>query len=213
MTRMIALALVVGFAGLAAAQNAEPPASAGAPAMRRPAPHVAPPRGGEQQADLEMVPSRPVPQPPPIVVAPEIAQRGKQLAGAYTCKGVELKGDGSSTPLEAKITIKLALGNAWIVTSMAETKVGGMKFEEYRTYDATAKQWTRIQMASTSAHVVATSLGEKAGVWAWDGTVSSPIGNTTVRDFEQLTGKDLKIWGEAMMSGTWQKVYEATCKR
>src|SRR4051794_20305843 len=39
------------------------------------------------------------PKPAAMPVSPEIAKLGKQLAGTYTCKGVNLRGDGSSTPM------------------------------------------------------------------------------------------------------------------
>lgn len=184
-------------AGLAAADKApmpDPPAAAAPPVMavRRP----------------------PLPPPKPVVAAPspEVAKLGKATAGAYKCKGVSLRGDGSSTPLEASLTIKLELDNAWVHASLAETKAGGLKFDEYRTYDPTAKQWTRIQLASTSGHVVSTSLGEQGGKWTWEGTASSPNGSLQVRDYEQRDAKQLKVWGEALLGGTWQKLYEATCK-
>jgi hypothetical protein len=206
------LALVVVFASsLAAADEVAPPAAT------RPAPRPAngPKVGGLKDPFGEMQPSQPPAPPPPprIVVAPEIAKLGKQVAGSYKCKGVQMRGDGSSTPLAASVTIKLDLDNAWIVVTLAETKAGGVKFEDYRTYDATSKQWTRIQLASTSAHVIAQSLGERDGKWTWEGNAIAPSGSTQVRDYEQITGKDIKVWGEAMLGGSWQKMYEATCKR
>ena len=162
-----------------------------------------------------IAPHRRPPPRPPVVVAPspEIAKLGKAAAGAYKCKGVSLRGDGSSTPLEAALTIKLDLDDAWVHASLVEAKAGGVKFDDYRTYDATAKQWTRIQLTSTSGHVVSTSLGEQGGKWTWEGTASSPNGTMQVRDYEQRDAKQLKVWGEALLGGTWQKLYEATCKQ
>jgi len=221
--------VLVAFTNLALAEEAAPPPAKGSAAVPgggagRAAPVVAPtpPRQAPRPrhipddvkdpfGDIAPGPSRP--PPPKPTAAPEIAKLGKQLAGSYRCKGVSMVGDGSSMPLEATLKIEVALDGAWIVAAMAEVKAGGVKFEDYRTYDATAKQWTRLVMSSSSAHSAETSLGEKDGKWAWEGSQTAPTGTTQVRDYEQLSGKQIKVWGEALLSGTWQKSYEATCKR
>ncbi len=170
-----------------------------------------PPASGEPAGILAQPPaSRPAPPPTPPV-APEIGKLGKQIAGTYKCKGVALRADGSSTPLTGTVTAKLDLDNAWIQTSLVEDN--GIKMVEYRTYDGVAKQWTRLQMASTTAHVVSTSLGEQNGKWTWEGTATSPQGTTQLRDHEQRDGKQLELWGEALLGGSWQKQYQVTCKR
>jgi hypothetical protein len=211
MIHRLTLASLLVLTGVASAEVAAPPppaagsAAAGAPAVERRAPKH---DMIDPQADLPPPPKSRVPAP--IVASPEIAKLGKQLAGTYKCKGVSLKGDGSSTPLEASYTLKLALDNAWLMGTFTG---GGMKFEDYRTFDATAKQWTRIAMHGTSAHIIESTLGEKDGKWTWEGNQIAPTGTTQVRDFEQASGKQIKVWGEALLGGTWQKVYEATCKR
>jgi len=212
------LLVFTGFTGLASADEVAPPpapsrpASAGAPAVVRPPPQDPKPRQRKMESapDMDEPALQPRPIQPPLVAAPEVAKLGKALAGAYKCKGVSLKGDGSSTPLEGTYTLKLALDNAWLMGSFAG---GGMKFEDYRTFDATAKQWTRIALHGTSAHVIESTLGEKDGKWTWEGTQIAPTGTTQIRDFEQASGKQIKVWGEALLGGTWQKMYEATCKR
>ena len=213
----LAVTLLVGLVQVASADEARPP-PATPPASQPPAQGPRPQRKVDGLKDpfgarADVAPIRPTPPPPRIVVAADIAKLGKTLAGTYKCKGVSMRGDGSSVPLEAGLVIKLDLDGAWIVESLTETKAGGIKFEDYRTYDATAKQWTKIQLASTSGHVIATSIGEKDGKWTWEGTASSPNGTMQVRDYEQLATKQIKVWGEALLSGAWQKVYEATCKR
>jgi hypothetical protein len=118
--------------------------------------------------------------------------------------------------MQASLTIKLDLDKAWIQLSLVEQgKAAGfaIKWTEYRTFDPTAKQWTRIQLANTTGHVISTSLGEKSGQWMWEGTATSPEGTMQVRDYEQRDAKQTKIWGEALLGGSWQKDYEATCKK
>jgi hypothetical protein len=175
----------------------------------------------EKAADMEPPPQagarapRPMPLPPqPPKPAPEIAKLGKDSAGAYKCKGVQLRRDGSSTPMQATLTIELALDGAWVQASLAETgKPNPLKFVQYTTYDGVAKQWTRIQLASTSGYVVSTSPGEKSGQWSWEGTATSPLGTLQLRDHEQYGANQLKVWGEGLLGGSWQKLYEVTCAR
>jgi hypothetical protein len=149
------------------------------------------------------------PQPPPA----EVGELAKQLVGAYACKGVQLATDGSSSPLVAKLAVKLALDGAWIESSLVETKAGGIKLDDYRTYDGVAKQWTRIQLASTTGHAISTSLGERGGMWTWEGTSTSPHDTLQLRDYEQLGDRQIKLSGEAMLGGAWQKLYDVTCIR
>ena len=160
---------------------------------------------------IQVPPTRPKPPQPFAHPAPETAQLGKRLAGTYRCKGVVLGGDGSSVPRQAKLMIELALDDGWIAARFVDAR--GPRVDEFRTFDGVAKQWTRIQLASTSAHVMTTSLGEQNGAWTWEGVELSPAGTTSVRDHEQITGTQIKLWGEALRSGTWQKSYETTCAR
>jgi len=159
-------------------------------------------------------PGQPQPRPPqPVKPAIEVANLGKTLAGAWKCKGVTLHANGSSTPLQATYTTKLDVGTAWLATTIVELGASSPRAMQYRTYDAIAKQWTRVEVAATSGYTVATTLGEKAGAWVWTGTETSPTGTLQVRETEQVTGKGLKLWGEAMLSGSWQKLYEVTCTK
>ena len=140
----------------------------------------------------------------------EIAKQGKLLAGSYTCKGNTMIGGGASTPMQSTLVVKLDLDNAWIAGAWTEK---ANKLLDYRTFDDVSKQWTRVQLVSDGSHSMLTSLGEKAGEWAWEGVASSSRGSVTVRHHEAQNGKELKIWGEEQLGGTWQKSYEATCKR
>jgi hypothetical protein len=187
------LAVVIALAGTAYADKAAP--------VQAPAP-------------MSQPPLPPPPQPPPEPVKPaEVAAVAKQVAGNYACKGVTFVGNGASTPLAAKLSIKLALGGAWLEASLVENRAGGMSFEDYRTFDSVAQQWTRLQLASTTGHVMSTSLGDKSGTWTWEGTATAPSGTMQVRDYEQMGDRQLKLWGEALLGGSWQKLYELTCKR
>ena len=190
MHRLLVLAAVTGTAY---ADKAEaPPVPAQAPVASRRLPPPPPPP--------------PPPTPPPV----EVTTLAKQVAGTYACKGVMFVGNGASMPLSAKLSIKTALGGTWLAESLDG---GGFSVDDYRTFDAVAKQWTRIQMTSTSGHAVSTSLGDTNGSWTWDGTQSSPRGTQQVRDHEEVGNRQLTIWGEVLLGGGWQKGYELTCKR
>lgn len=191
------------FSSVASADRLQDPAPSAnrrrAPADQEPAPAVIAP-----------MPAHPtVPAGPPPVPA-EIAKLAKQRAGTYTCKGNRATPSGASLPLEAKLVIKLDLTNAWINARWI-AKLGGNT--AYSTYDEVAHQWTRIELHDDTSHAMLTSLGEKGGEWVWEGPAVSPTGTVQVRHHEQLNGKELKLWGEAQLGGTWQKSYAASCKR
>jgi hypothetical protein len=193
-------ALVIAFVAPAAAN---PPSSEKAERKAPPAPATS---AGAR------IPSPPPPPQQPAGAPAEVAALGKELAGAWSCKGVALRGDGSSQPLQASVTMKLDLDDAWLVTTLVE-KTGKLKFTEYRTYDPTAKEWTRVQLVNTAGHVLSTSPGERGGKWTWTGTATSPSGALPLRDYEQRDGGQLHLWGEAQIGDAWQKLYDVTCKK
>jgi hypothetical protein len=196
----LALALIL-ISSVASADRADPPP---------PPARSSGPTAGAPAAEMAVVPPPPRrPRPPPPPVPGDIAIRGKQLAGTYTCKGTRLVGDGSSKPMQAKLAIKLDLDNAWI----AATWSGDVRMIEYRTFDATSKQWSRFILASDTSHQTLTSIGEKSGEWLWEGAESSQTGTLQYRHHETLDKKTLKLYGEVQLGGTWQKAYEATCAR
>ncbi len=216
MIRTLAVIALSMSAAIAIADEAVPPkrmaggpaaGSAGMGAPQRRIDGLKDPFGDEALLPRRPTPPTPVPKP-----APEIARVGKESAGRWTCKGNMSRGNGSSAPLTATVTVKLDLDSAWIATTLVE-KAGPLKWTEYRTYDAVAKQWTKLQMANTSGYVVSTSLGEQGGKWTWTGTQTSPLGTVQLRDYEQTEGKGIKRWGEAQLGGVWQKTYEVGCKR
>jgi hypothetical protein len=197
---MLRLALAsLLFSSVALADQVAPPA-AGAPRQEPEEPRFVGP-----------MPQQPPTPPPAVAVSPDIAAQGKLLAGTYTCKGNRQIGNGASAPLQSSLVVKLDLDNAWIFGTWTEK--GNGRLVDYRTFDDVAKQWTRMQLVSDGSHAVLTSIGEKAGEWVWEGVSSSTRGNVTVRHHETLKGKELRLWGEALLGGTWQKSYVATCKR
>ena len=145
-----------------------------------------------------------------VAAADGLADHAKSRTGTWTCKGNTQNGDGSSQPWQAKLVVKLDVDNAWLQLTFTSDKSQTMR---YRSYDAAAGRWTQVEMQSTSAYVEATSPGEQNGAWAWTGMLTSPSGSYQVIEHEQLDGKTLKLWGEMMLGGKWQKAYEGTCGR
>ena len=113
---------------------------------------------GVAHADRVMVPEpesqsvRPRRVRPPAVpqVAPDIATLGAQLAGKYKCDGDTL-------------VVSVALDHAWIEYRFAHAV-------EYRTYDAVAKQWTRIRLGGDGTAAMSRSFGPTDGAWTWSST-------------------------------------------
>ena len=168
----------------------------------------------QQMGPRIKVPPRPPPPPVRRVYQPppEIGKLAKELEGVWACKGVVLAGDGSSQPLVGTLASKLELGGAWIEQTFGDRNQAP-RFVAFRTYDATARQWTRAYFDSTAGRVEQTSLGETGGLWTWTGTSTTPTGTFEARDYEQRDGAQLKMWGELMLGGQWQKAYEVTCKK
>jgi hypothetical protein len=158
------------------------------------------------------VPQPPPPPPPPPVSVGDIRAAAQPALGNWTCKGVELVGDGSSRPLEATLNVALDLDDTWIRARLVAKGTHAMKVDAYRTFDVVAKEWTEVSMANNGAHHVATSTGEANGTWTWVGAESSQSGTVQRRDYETI-GATVKLWGERLLGGEWQKSYEMTCAR
>jgi hypothetical protein len=153
--------------------------------------------------------------PPPSAdpkPAPEVAALGKAISGTFTCKGNLARGDGSSAPFTATLTMKLDLANAWIVTTLVQ-KGGPLRSTSYRSFEARRKSWIRFELLSTGVYVQQTSEGEKQGQWSWEGNRSIESTLLRQRNFEQKDGNGWKLWEEVLMDPGWTKTYEITCKR
>lgn len=192
--RILLACLACALPTVAVAEEAPPPPAPGSPAR--------PP----------ILDTTKAPKPPPAKPSAEIVLHYKRVAGAWTCKGTAARSDGSSSPVAGRVFVKLDLDNAWIVTTFRET-TGPLKWTEYRTHDAAAKTWTKVQLVNTTGHVVSTTSGEANGEIVWTGTAKSPHGSVQLKDHEKVEPKQLTLWGEAQLGNTWQKIYQVTCKR
>jgi hypothetical protein len=183
------------------------------PESPAPTPPTPPTHAGSRELPAVIAPTPPRRQPLPPKPAPiplEVATRGKLLAGSYTCKGHQATGSGASRPVEGTLVVALDLDNAWLRESWSSNVA---KAASYTTYDGTAHQWIRLEVRNDGSHAMLTSLGDKGGEWIWEGPAVSWTGTIQERHHEQLSGTELKVRGEALLGGTWQKSYELSCKR
>jgi hypothetical protein len=194
MSKSLALVLLGVMAASARADRAAPP-----PPQTRPGiPERSPPRL-----------RRPPPPPPPSPAA-AIAKEGQAVAGTWTCKGALMTGGGASAPTTATLVLAVDLDGAWIHGKLV---AGTLKVELYRTFDPASQQWTALMLSNDGAHVAATSTGEANGVWTWTGEETAIAGTVQRRDYEQRDANAMKLWGERLLGGDWQKSYELSCNR
>jgi hypothetical protein len=161
-------------------------------------------------------PKNPEPVKPPPPPAPELAAMLKQRKGTFKCKGVMMQPDGSSTPMTATMTTKLALGGYWIQTSWNESRSKTpFNFESATTYDALTATWHRLTTDNQGGQEVAFINGPSSGALIWEATSRSFMGANLARHSEEVVGKDIKLWGEFSNDKgvTWMKGYETVCKR
>ncbi|MBP9085354.1 MAG: hypothetical protein KBG15_04510 [Kofleriaceae bacterium] len=161
----------------------------------------------------------PVASPPPMakpMPAPELVALGKIAKGTMKCKGMMMMPDGSSVPLLAKASTKVDLDGFWVHMSYVQTGVkSGFKFESFTTYNDNSKTWHRLMATNMGSQEVATSEGPKAGKTVWNAIATSSHGVAMARHYEEIVGKELKMWGEYSTDRgkTWSKAYDSTCTK
>ncbi len=203
---VISMSMVAGLAGGAVADDKPAPAK-GAPAVPAKKPDAKP---------------APVPPAPPPVKdeahamptpSAEVAAAVKASTGTWKCNGQMFMPDGSAQPMKATMKTKFALDKFWAQTSFAETKKNGFKFESYRTFDG--KKWHSLHVDNMGSQEVGWSDGPKDGKTVWESAGRSVMGESKARHYEEMVGKELKMWGEWSMDKgkTYVKGYEAVCKK
>lgn len=164
-------------------------------------------------AQLPVVPPQPMAKPTP---APELVALGKLAKGTMKCKGMMMLPDGSSVPLLANATTKIDLDGFWLHMTYAQTGgKGGFKFESYTSYDSNSKTWHRLMVTNMGSQEVSTSEGAKDGKSVWNAISTSSHGVAMGRHYEEMVGKELKMWGEysSDRGKTWSKAYDSTCTK
>jgi hypothetical protein len=96
--------------------------------------------------------------------APEVAALAASSTGSFACSARQTTTTGKSRTFPARLTVQLELGGAWLHTHVAGD---GVALDEYRTYDATARQWSRVVLTGSADIAVQTSLGAQRDGWTW----------------------------------------------
>ncbi len=196
----IALALTVGFTSIAVAGDAKAPAPAPTPAKKEEAKKEAPKKMEAPKAPAEL------------------AEMGKMMAGNWKCTGKAMMDPAKPTEMtDMKMTVKMAMdmGGWWIKSTM---DAGPMfKGEEYVTYDATAKKYVSMMRDSMGGSEMKTSMGMKDNKIVWEGDSRSsmmPAMKSRATSDMSDAKAGVKMMGEYSMDGkTWNKAWEATCKK
>jgi hypothetical protein len=221
----LVFSMVAGLACAAAAQDKPAAKPAPTPAAPKPAVPAAPtptaikpatptPAPGVKPAPTDKAPTQPQ---PPVMGAPkapvEIADYVKAATGTWRCTGKTFMPDGTSMDMKATMKAKFSLDKFWAQTSYAELKKNGYKFESFRTFDG--KKWHSVMMDNWGGQEVGTSDGPKEGKVVWEVMSRSAMGDGRGRHYEEMVGKEMKMWGEYSMDKgkTWAKAYEASCKK
>jgi len=227
MRNLIKLVMTMSMvAGLASPAMGDDKAKAPtpAPAAKTPTPAAKAPTPAPTPAPSKPAPPAPGPKAPPTdkapapaameapKPAPELTAAAKAVAGNWKCKGTMMT-PGGEQPMKATMKIKLALDGFWAQTSFSELKKGGFKFESFRTFDG--KKWHSLMVDNMGSQEVGVSDGPKDGKTVWETTSRSAMGDAKARHYEEMAGKEMKMWGEWSMDKgkTWVKGYEATCTK
>lgn len=202
--RTITIAMILGAAAIAHADQAKAP-SAGAAV-------VAP-----------MPPKSPPPAMPEMTPPKEIADAAKGMIGTYACKGNVTNPDGSSRPSLSTMKIATDLGGFYIVIDLAEKKTADnphpFQAHMFRTYDAAKKAWTTTMLANAPGGPETETTTDAVGagtpvVWNSTGEMMGQKFTERAHEEPDAKAKTVHLWGEVSMDGkTWMKDYDMTCKK
>lgn len=209
----------VAHADIAPMPPAKPVPAKPAPAKPMPAPAKPEPKPADVTANKVVVPAKPnekpaapmeMPKPAPEMTAMIAAQKG-----TWKCKGTMMMPDGSSVPMNAKITNKAEMGGYWMRTNFVQPGKTGFVFEAMTAFQPATKNWYRSHADNMGSHEETTADLAKDNKMVWTGTSTSPMGTASARHYEEMAGKEVKMWGEYSMDKgkTWMKAYECTCTR
>jgi hypothetical protein len=157
----------------------------------------------------------PVPPMAPPTPAPEISAMAKTFKGTWKCKGSMMMPNGQSVPMISTVKYTTELDGFWLRSSFVQSGKGGFKFEAVTTFDAASKTWHRMMSSNMGSFETSTSEGGKDGKATWNASSSGPMGVSMGRHYEELAGKEFKMWGEYSMDKgkTWMKAYDSTCTK
>jgi hypothetical protein len=146
----------------------------------------------------------------PTAGHPAWVEAARALTGTWTCRGT-VHGPGGASPSEVAVEIKPELDKAWLRTDFAvlsgEYKY---KFTAYRTFDAASNRWVNVILDNMGGQARSSSVDGET----WLGESSGPMGETKIKDTEQLVSPGtMNMRGQYSSDGqTWSTGYDLSCK-
>jgi len=163
---------------------------------------------------------------PPHGAAPELAEMGNAMAGAWSCKGQGLGRDMKLTEMTATSKWTIDVSGWWLHESFTGTvgKETPHVYEAYITYDPGAKKWRRVMVTGgggwntgETTSVTACGAAPNGCKLEWELSAHTMRGDFLFRDHVDATDvkAGVKGWGEMSLDKgkTWMKAYELTCKK
>jgi hypothetical protein len=147
-----------------------------------------------------------------VAASTPLAEAARALVGTWRCSGSLSGTDGTASPSEVALEVKLDLDEAWL---KAELRVTSGKyaygFNAYRTFDPSASQWVHVIVDNMGGHAVSRSAD---GV-IWTGESTGPMGKIQIRDTETLVSAgELKMLGQYSPNGeSWTTGYDLSCRK
>ncbi len=153
----------------------------------------------------------PAPAPATAAASP-LAHAADALSGSWQCRGSIYGPDGSPSPSEVTVDVKLDLDAAWLQAAFAVSSgTHKYKFSSYRTFDKSSNKWVNVIVDNLGGH--ATSASTDGVVWVGDS--HGPMGTMAIRDTETVvSSNEMKMLGQYSLDGaTWRTGYELSCER
>jgi hypothetical protein len=141
-----------------------------------------------------------------------LTDSAKALSGRWSCSGSIHGPDGSPSPSEVSLEIRLELDQAWLRTDfVALSGAHEYDFTSYRTFHPLPNQWVNVIVDNLGGHAVSSS---DDGV-TWTGESRGPMGGMQIRDLETLAAPgELTMRGQYSLDGkSWRTGYDLACRK
>lgn len=197
MNKLITIAAVFAFAGVATADDKKPDMAKKAPEKKEEA---------KKEAPKKEAPKMEMPKP-----AQELTDMAKGMTGSWSCTGKWTMDGTNWTDFKGTNKMSVDLDKFWIKGDVTMT-AGPMKMKgvEYITFDASQKKWSRLSMDSTGGQEVSWSADAKK----WDGEMRMMGQTMKTKATVEMAGKEMKVTSESSPDGKkWIKSFEMTCKK
>ncbi len=161
--------------------------------------------------------TKPAPAPR-MAGSPETAKL-TALVGNWHCTGKTMASPmGPEHATEATVSVKMDLGDHWLVTHYRETKTAAnampMDGDEYWMYDAAEKKWDRIAVDSWGSWNAGDAKGWEGDSITWN--AEGMMGGKKAKYHDTFTKKsdhEVVYKGQMQSNGKWVDIWETTCTK